>query len=221
MTHDVLTASSRLAELASQLTPAQAQTIDHLLHSVKQLSASHQPAPLAGLPTPIHPASRNKPLMPKSTVPPMLTAMPLVYYYPPQPRPVSLSPCLPVMLSASLSPPQHMPAHKVVAPVSVPPSAAPLAPSASLLPQSVHSTAQYTLSVTVSLPVPSPGCLDWLPPGLQSSPLTYSHAPQPSGPTSPGSHATARTHSASSCEASPTHTACTATLSAETVAAVL
>lgn len=31
-------ASSRLAELASQLTPAQAQTIDHLLHSVKQFS---------------------------------------------------------------------------------------------------------------------------------------------------------------------------------------
>lgn len=33
-------ASSRLAELASHLTPAQAQTIDHLLHSVKQLSTS-------------------------------------------------------------------------------------------------------------------------------------------------------------------------------------
>lgn len=35
---------SRLAELASQLTPAQAQTIDSLLHSVKQLSASQSPS---------------------------------------------------------------------------------------------------------------------------------------------------------------------------------
>ena len=105
----VLTASSRLAELASQLTPAQAQTIDHLLHSVKQLSASHPPAPLAGLPTPMHSASRNKPLMPKSTVPPVLTAMPLVYYYPPQspcqPLPVSLSPCQ--ALCVSVSSPAH------------------------------------------------------------------------------------------------------------------
>lgn len=38
-------ASSRLAELASQLTPAQAQTIDHLLHSVKQFSP-HVPTTL-------------------------------------------------------------------------------------------------------------------------------------------------------------------------------
>ena len=36
--------ASRLAELASQLTPAQAQTIDNLLHSVKQLSASRSPS---------------------------------------------------------------------------------------------------------------------------------------------------------------------------------
>lgn len=50
--------ASRLAELASQLTPAQAQTIDNLLHSVKQLSASRSPSqPSQATPTqplPVH-----------------------------------------------------------------------------------------------------------------------------------------------------------------------
>ena len=50
-------ASSRLAELAGQLTPAQAQTIDHLLHSVKQLSSANPALPtLPTLPTLSHTA---------------------------------------------------------------------------------------------------------------------------------------------------------------------
>ena len=86
----VISASPSLAQLASHLTPEQAQTIDHLLHSVKQLSAS-------GLPTNLHTVqvcflsplwtvssltlllqhqltARNKPLMPKASVPPVLAA---------------------------------------------------------------------------------------------------------------------------------------------------
>lgn len=106
------TASTRLAELASHLTPAQAQTIDHLLHSVKQLS-SHSSTPLSALPTPLHTvqphlAGRNKPLMPKTTIPPVLAPTPL-----------------------------PVPAHKVVAPVSMPPTS-PLPSSASVIPQDVQ-----------------------------------------------------------------------------------
>jgi hypothetical protein len=64
--------SPSLTQLTSHLTPAQAQTIDHLLHSVKQLSAT-------GLSTNLHAVqpqltARNKPLMPKAIAPPVMTS---------------------------------------------------------------------------------------------------------------------------------------------------